>query len=374
MRKRVFLNVALLSVALLASRNEGALAVNTGSPSSFRYDERLVSDSINFHLNDISSSQSWIVAKVEPDKDSPSDRDVGVHFDKNGHLVIEPDTRIRTIRTVSGILHPTLNLSGKAQLPTSYHWEYEENVRVPDISEEEERYPIFLSGSGGTALFRINEATTGKNEFQPAYLLTDEWVPFVQPAFKYAQAHKEAFDPDNVSEYREQLQQLLLDPNPFLAIAAARTLGEAHQLDAAFVQGPLTQTKGLEQSVFAFLFIQQLPRDKRLDLGDEQVTPKKLNDAVAKAISGETPTENLAAFIDSARDAETLKAITVGLAALLDSRDSSIFTEARVEGLLHHVIGRQKTLNTHTEADAYLNASPVLMNLRQPLNAVKAPK
>ena len=330
------------------------------------YDDRLVHDAMTLHLEEVASNQSWAMAKVRPGTGSPSTREVGVYFDQTGKLVKEPGARIYTLVKVFGVIQPLTTLSGTPQLPTDYNWEYEQNMRISPLGREEERYPIFLGGPGGTALFRINETGEGKDKFLPAYLLDEEWVPFVQPALKYVQANKEVFDSDLVHEHREQLQQLLSDPNPFLAIAAARTLGEARELDAAFVQGPLAQAKGLEQSVFTFLLLQQLPRAKRLDLGDDPVTPQKMTEAVGKAIAGETPVENLGQFIDSAKDAETLKAVTIGLTALLDSPQGGIFTEARVEGLLQRVLKRQKALKTNTEADAYLNASPVLMRLRQP--------
>lgn len=325
-------------------------------------------DVASLHLEDILSTQTWVVAKVRPDENSFRGRTVGVYFDQAHKLVVEPGVRVHDVNLEYGLLQPLFVVSGTTTAPNSYRWEYEPEIGGPPNPDrvEEQKFPIFRSGPEKTALFRIGEASKGRDQFRPAYLLDDEWVPFVQPALKYVQGNKEVFDSDLVYEHREQLQQLLSDPNPFLAVTAARTLGEAGELDGAFVQGPLAQAKGLEQSVFTFLLLQQLPRAKRLELGDDPVTAQKLNEAVGKAIAGETPVENLGKFIDSAKDAETLKAVTIGLTALLDSPQGGIFTQARVEGLLQRVLKRQKALKTNTEADAYLDASPVLMRLRQP--------
>ncbi len=113
---------------------------------------------------------------------------------------------------------------------------------------------------------RVNtgSGSVGSTRFQPVYLISDQWLPFVAPALKKIQASADAlsFDVKPTLDRRNQLQALLLNGNPFVAVAAAHTLEQAHLLDAEFVRGPLAKAKGIEQSVFVYLALEQLPTSK----------------------------------------------------------------------------------------------------------------
>ncbi|BCM93094.1 hypothetical protein IAD21_04982 [Abditibacteriota bacterium] len=328
-------------------------------------DSRKVRDADNLHLEYIKLVESWVIGKVKPDKDSFRGRIVGGYFDTTRKWVQEPGIRTHMVIREYGTIEPISIISGNTAAPTSYQWEYDEWLANDSNEVEEGKSAIFRYGSGGTAIFRIDANAQGRDILRPAYLLNDEWVPFVASAFKYAQANKEVFDADTVREHREQLQELLIGPNPLLCVAAARTLSDAHQLNTEFIQTTLPKINGLGQAVAIYLVLKQLPKNKPLGLGGKPTTSETINTAIRQAVKEETLVIELAKFIDNAKDSDTLKAATIALTASLEASQSqvSVFTIGRASDLLHHVIARQKMLGTHNDADTYIEEHPVVTQM-----------
>ena len=292
-------------------------------------------------LNTISAHENWIVAQVIAQK--PYATIPGGYIDGNtGRLVAPRNSHL--IRFVHGSVKTVVQLSASTASTVDYKWQW--NIFDP----EERRFSPFRSG--GVVVMRVNKQSSDAAQFQPVYLIPDRWVSFVEPAVKSVQAKAEMLKPKTASAHRKELEVLLSDANPFVAIAAAHTLEQAQLLDANFIQNHLLSSVGWERSVFTNLVLQQLPANKDLDLPDAPLTNDTVNDAVSKALQGEPLADALGQFIDNAKDAVTLYYVALGLYAAPQHTNISM---ERVKRLLQRVDARQKALGTHTEADASLD-------------------
>lgn len=355
--------VLISCLGLICNHPVAAQAPNPDAALTWWHDGRIVRDAAALRLDQITDDQSWVLAKVKPAPDSPLGREVGSHFDRAGNLVQEPGVRQFTLIIEHGSLSSTTILTGKPQISLEYRLEYEERI---GLRIRGETYPIFRAGPGGTAVFRINEQAEGAARFSPAYLIADEWAPFVAPALKYVQANGPLFAVKDAEDNWEKLEQLLGDENPFIAIAAFRVLGEAQQIDTESVQKFVAQAAGLRQSVFVYLALKQSPRAKRLALKSETPpTDEEFMEAVRKSLKGESIADEVSKLIGAAKDAETLKSLVMGIVAVIDnSPQNGIFTTERVKMLMRQVAERQAALNTRTEADLYLDQTLKVMGLK----------
>ncbi len=171
------------------------------------------------------------------------------------------------VLVVSGTVKVLAQLFGTTASPLSYSWE---SPPLEPLDSQSEPLQV-----GGTAILRVNKGKTGQAEFEPAYLIPPEWVSFVKPALESVRAKADLWKPETASAHRPQLESLLSDANPFVAIEAARTLEQAHLLDADFVRNHLASATGWKRSAFSLLAMQQLPANKNLDLLDAPLTKKR---------------------------------------------------------------------------------------------------
>ncbi len=357
-----FLSCLFLLLILSCLTVASKAAVTTNVAEILVYDQRIVRDLSLFSFTQVSPSTSWVVADVIPDSTSPSSVSVGAYIQaETGKTVVPPGSY--EVITVHGSINILSVLAGIPQPLNRYEWEWKNPERSGPINTAtpEENTSFFIGGAGGTAILRINAEGIGENKFFPDYLIPREWTPFVVPALKYVQSHSEMFRSEEANTHRVQLQELLSDANPFIAIAAARTLQQARLLDANFVRERLTKVRGFEQSVFTYLALEQSPVGKAPEATPNiPPAPQDVVKGGDEVMMEGTLAEEVARVVNNAKDSEALKAIALGVS---DSEQNTMLERERVSQLLRRVAKRQTALNTHVEADAYLDIMFNLLNV-----------
>ena len=290
-----------------------------------------------FNFRQIAAPQTWVVANVKPDPFNPAPL---IPSSDDNNILAHGSITILSILT--GHAPPLARYQWEWKLPTALR----ANIRTNRYGGEEEgSNDFFRYGPGGTTIVRINDETSDDRKFSPAYLIPREWAAFVAPALKTKALPLLLFADLNLA-LKAQLEAALSDPNPFIAIEAARNLEWAQLLDADFVRGPLVKSRGFEQSAFAFLVARQL--------------------AYQGNLAKEPLLEDLGKAIDAAPDAQTLKSLSVGISALAtEPSHFGISGYERAKWLLRRVDSRQKALGTHTAADAYLDLLLHTFGVRQ---------
>lgn len=297
-----------------------------------RRDERVVYDASSLSL---AGEENCGLFAVKPDTNSPEYKTEGVYIEgSTGETIKTPDFKVT--QSVHGAITLLAPLGMTSKVPTQYSWNFLSGRRGPRSHDHQSEDGLPFSPfyySGGTVIFRYNEKAEGAAKFNPVYLIPDEWAKFVPPAFKFQQANKQLFDETKVAANFKPLTALLADKNPFNAIAAARVLAPERGLDTAFVAKDLASSSGYMQAIFAYLTFKNA----------HQLRQEAIDNALGQVI-------------DKAPSAATLKWITLGLTTAQNDDANSYFAlKDRARALLLRVDKRQKTLNTETSADDYVN-------------------
>lgn len=301
----------------------------------------VVQDLCALDLSLVSPRENWVVAEISA---TPLYSTLtGAYYDGDKRkMVVPPQSHL--VLVVSGTVRVLVPLSGATASRLPYKWEESPFGRKNESS--------LLFRASGTAVMRVNREKSGAEQFGPAYLIPSAWNSLVKPAFERVQAKRDLWTKETALAHRVQLESELLDTNPFVAIAAARTLGQAKFLDEHFIENQLTKAMGWKGSAFTFLVLQQLPSQLSLDLPNAPLTADVIRKAENKALADEPLAEAIGKVIDQAKDAGTLYDITLGLTT---ASRRSITDAERANKLLLHVDARQKALHTHTPADADLD-------------------
>ena len=362
--QKVLFAIKMALVVLLSTGNLAAAQPdNPNFGSQLSRGKRTIANSARFDFKAILPDQWWVVAGVKPDAGSATAEIIPVRGE-NGHLIEESDPL--AICRYYGIIRPIVALMGSPQIPSSYKWEFTSKIVIQpyQVSSEEveegaeynRNYFIFPVGPGGTAIFRINEAAEGPARFQPAYLIPDEWANFAAPALAFIRQNAALFEPDTARINQARLRALIGDTNPFVSIAAARTLIDAHLLQGEAAQQALSQSQGWRLSVLVYLLMmqpespRQLPPDARTD------TLEQLYLAADKVIADDPLLLLIGQAIDQAKDAQTLQGLAQGLTAVMARNLSQgLFVSRRRTLLLERIARKQATLKTRTPADVYLD-------------------
>ena len=306
-----------------------------------RRDERVVYDASSLSL---AGEENCGLFAVKPDANSPEYKAEGVYIEgSTGKTIKTPDFKIT--QAVHGTVTPLATLSIASTVPTRYRWNFPEfRSRSTSRHQSEDRLPFSpFYYHGGIVIFRYNEKAEGAAKFNPVYLVPDEWVKFVVPAFKFQQANQALFDETKVAANFKPLTALLSDANPFNAIAAARILAPQRGLDTAFVLNNLASSTGYTQAIFAYLTFKN-----------------------AHPLRQEAIDNALGRVIDKASSAATLKWITLGLTTAQNDDANSYFAlKDRAKALLLRVDKRQKTLDTKTPDDDYVNELLTVAQVRE---------
>ena len=341
---------------LLCIHSEADLTVDTSAVYHQRvvsgYYERIIRDTASISWYQIDNAQDWVVADV--DAKPPYATIPGSYIDvHSGKFISPPNPKL--VSFALGTINSISSLSGQKRPSINYNWVWSEG------SSEEEKYSPFISG--GTVLMHLSQENTEVSlaHFQPVYLITNQWIPFVEPALHYVQANPTLFRPEFSSDHRSQLENLLSIKNPLIAVAAAQTLGQAHLLDTKFVHSNILNSNGIKASIFTYLVLNQLPVNEDVDLSpDSPLTLEGATGKVSRLIEKETLVKALIEDIQRAKDAETLKDIAIGAFTPLKATTrfanrSTLFTNERVKVILRSVDARQRVLATNTDADVYLD-------------------
>ncbi len=199
---------------------------------------------------------TWILAQIHPGPFSGGGIAGSFYQDADSGKIVQVPGGRDMIR-VNGTFHILTALTGKPQeTDYAYQWDFPlpDSFR-PTKNNPVESFEIFISG--GTAIFPLPRDLQNSAQVLPIYSIPAEWQTFVSPAWQYYQVNAAIFEPQIIMENKAKLQQLLEQDNPFLAIAACRTLAQAHLLDQDFINGPLLRATQLRQAVFTFLLLGQ---------------------------------------------------------------------------------------------------------------------
>jgi len=306
-------------------------------------DDRLVHNTASLSFG-IEANENWIFATVQPDKNSPENKIEGLYIDGiTGRMVKAPGSK--DIHAVHGTVNTLALLGTLSKPPTRYRWDFPELFNgFSSHNQSEDRLPFSpFYYRGGTVIFRYNEKAEGAAKFNPVYLIPDEWANSVVPAFKFQQANQALFDETKVAANFKPLTALLSDANPFNAIAAARILAPQRGLDTTFILSNLASSTGYTQAIFAYLTFKNA----------HQLRQEAIDNALGRVI-------------DKASSAATLKWITLGMTtALHDDANSYFALKDRTKTLLLRVDKRQKTLDTKTPDDDYVNELLIVAQVRE---------
>ena len=361
MKKLVYCLVATLG--LLCLRGHFAHAQSSQEfLTQLQKTQRTVMDNARLDLSTLAPEQGWVLAQIKPDKNSGNAR-VITKYDEQGKPI--PDSHPDMIFRDNGTLSSAVTLSGSPQVPASYLWQSTEKIEISMGGERESKdadqrsdwiYSLFTVGPGGIAIFRINEHVEGEEMFRPAYLIPDEWANFAAPALAFTRQNAALFEQNAAKTNEPRLRALIGAPNPFIGIAAARTLIESRLLQGEAAQQALGQSQGWRLATLVYLLLIQPEPDKQLPPDDRSETAEQMNVAIEKVIANYPLLLLISQAIDQAKDAQTLQGLAQGLTAAM-ARDVShnLFAAHRIDLLFERVARKQATLKTRTTADIYLD-------------------
>lgn len=331
----------VLCLLNLSQRGWGASAL---SPFELRLygsrNARVIQDAVRCNFSKM-AGEDWVLAQIDKESIESYGLLTGAQIRTKKRHSIESATT-QSVYILLGDFQKFMPLKGGLKSVPNYRWERPlVMIASRGTSEDTQIYSPFYSG--GTVIFRYIEKATNEAKFDSVRLVPDEWAEFVLAAFQFQQANKALFDETKVAANLKPLTLLLADKNPFNAIAAARVLAPERGLDAAFVENNLASSSGYLQAIFAYL------------------TFKNAHPVRQAAID-----EALGQVIDKAPSVATLKWITLGLTAAQNDDANSYFAlKDRAKALLLRVDKKQKTLNTKTVADDYINELLMATQVRE---------
>jgi len=349
-------------------------ACSAPARSSFELntERRLLRDLTALNFQPDSENQSWVVARTSPGKSYS--HVPGQFIDgRTGKIFTPPNARM--VMWIEGSLHVLQTLSGPPQQDRKYQWDKPIDISISRSREEEDNFPYPYRDFNATVIVHINDTLQGEEKYGPTFVVPDEWVGYAPSAFTFWKNNAAVLVP-SAATHLKQLEALVENPNPLIAVVAARSLAQAGLLDSAFVRGPLARAQGLRQSVLVCLVLAQLPAQKPLPLKEGQpVTLQSLYEAADEAVADEALPNDLAFVADQAPDSSTLKSLAMGtltLPAWSQGSLASLFNRARCLKLLNHIAVRQKVLATRTEDDAAIQTVLEWFGVRPPVSASPA--
>lgn len=204
---------------------------------------------------------SWIVGQVRPGKNSGTLHIQSGYIDADsGQFVNKPVGTGQDFSELFGTVQISQTLNGKA-LPQTLEYRWRETTsgvrrgRRP-LGQQNQNFTQAFRG-GATVIMAVDSSKAGRDRFGTVFLLPTQWEAFVAPAYRAYTAEPTLFDVAKVSTNAGKLKISLDSANPFIAIAATRTLAQTNRLGQDFVTDTLTRSRGLRQATFTALFIGQ---------------------------------------------------------------------------------------------------------------------
>jgi hypothetical protein len=252
----------------LAALSFAQAALGRGLPlnpaaAAFETDAGTVSGVAWLDLASIDSpgAQTWAVVRIKPAADSGSGfvRDAYLNVD-TGKMVYGAHPTV--VERYSGTVDVLASLAGAPEASYTYHWE--QPLRIIDVGPptppDVASYPFII---GGTFVCQIDTDLHGGKEFSPHYQIPDDWVKWAQPALAYIRAHHQMlFSPRQASD-RTTLKGLTKGDNPFLAIAAFRTLTRVGEPAESLAAIALHRNGVLQGALVAVLVDAEMKRKDR---------------------------------------------------------------------------------------------------------------
>ncbi|MDQ3814355.1 MAG: hypothetical protein M3347_10440 [Armatimonadota bacterium] len=242
---------------------------------NFIHATRMIYDGAALQFETLNEPNStWVVAEITPSPTSGQTK--GMTKDpQTGQLTQTPGSRI--VRVLDGSIKVVVTLVGSPQKDV-WNYKFEKPsfiaaglVGTP-INSQDKYLPFFCHS---TVICRLNkEATTDpdnptESEFFPLYVIPSEWQQSVMPAFQFYQTNSKLFQVATAAQHHEQLLKLIEEENPFLAIAAWRTLVQAHRIEESLIQGPLARSIGFKQAVLTYVLLTHSAKDAQSKLTEQ---------------------------------------------------------------------------------------------------------
>jgi hypothetical protein len=343
MKRRLYVFVASLWLA----------STSLGAGLEFARDAQALHDLGLFRFEQIvpNTRQAWVVLKITPGKFSgalsqgggrinPKTGKMEFLTDSTGSLWIE-EASATVLATLAG--EPT-------QQEYDIYQSFQQDYFLHKSGVTAGRYRPFLKG--GVAICCVNEDIPDHDpaKFSPLYLIPQDWVPFVKPAFKYFKANSGLFDSNRVQTTQHHLEQLLVGKNPLLAAVACRVLAETGKLNTdKFIKNDLAEATGLRQAVFVrYALVYATPEEA-----------DKVSKALEEIIDQAGSTQQLQPFAlgavyaaSVAKNPEIHREDT-GSLILQHKEESKVRVKASLR-VLQHLQEKHEKLTSGTAADEYI--------------------
>lgn len=185
---------------------------------------RALWDMSGFRLEELSRAEKpWILVRVTPDADSGLTS--GMHINvETGQLVREPGKKVEVV--IKGTLQQVARFDGQVPQPTpeAYSWGVPHSVKTRDTR----RLLFSPFVSGGMIVSQHLGGASGEKQFDPYFVIQDEWVGMLQSYQKLRSAQGDLWMRMESGEDRQGLRRLLAGENPFVALGALRVLRVAN--------------------------------------------------------------------------------------------------------------------------------------------------
>lgn len=274
------------------------------------------------------SKAEWAIVRLHPSENSGGIVAKGAYIDAaTGKLLVDVHARFPVVE--SGHWEVVMSLTSKTEERGSYEWEVSERDARRVLSAGNLYSPF---SGGGTVICRVNRIANGSNESSQVYLIPDEWAESVADAFDYIKQNRQRFDPRSVVANRSELVKLLTTANPFLAIAAFRTLSDSDQLDRGVARDALSHRRGYLQGAVVYIAL-------RTEVEEDAIK------------------EEITTIIAGARTTDESKGIAMALLAGMLDHTGSVERAMRYPELMRKLW--DKHVQEHgdgTEPDAYIRA------------------
>jgi len=289
---------------------------------------RITADISIFDLKDLmrSPEQAWVVAGIKPQV--PNGGSSNAYVDSaTGKLVVAPNgfeyvTLGGTFRVVATLASPVKKTVWMYNLILPIH----DNFGVRSSSPEVRLMAFYR---GGVAIFRIVDTQDNPQSFDPVYLIPEEWATLVGPALKYCKTHPKVFLESKVLKNQNELRRDLLSSNPFIEIAAYRTLSANQTLRKQYGFRPIAAATGFRQGILLCIALKNIS-------------------AREETAAGVTD------YIDKAKNTAELEGITIGLVSSLREWGLSDSDRALYLSLLRKLVLRQTVLTSQNQQKDFI--------------------
>lgn len=200
------------------------------------------------------AGQNWVVIRVTPQTNSGSATIPGAYIEAETGRVVIPSDSAAPVITKQGTWELIAALQkGGSPIPRVGRYSWNEPIDRKRQTNPEDIYSPFTNG--GILFCRLNLNEKGAEQFQPCYLVPDEWQNDVIAAHEQAKRHpKSSMGPATRLQAR-RLAQMTADKNPILALHAFQSLIRDQQSDPKTLGSILETSREQRRAVFIYVVV-----------------------------------------------------------------------------------------------------------------------